>query len=112
MKGLWHLIHLFFIILLKYYFMKKLTLIICLFCFGFAFSQKEKQDTVQSKFYDLKKDEANSIFYKNLDSAKASKYKMLTKKVPDQKQMKIQKSPAVKPFKIDTLKAVKPKSSK
>ncbi|RRQ45362.1 hypothetical protein [Chryseobacterium sp. SC28] len=72
--------------------MKKVILIIATLSFGLAFSQQkesEKQNTIPTNPYhrldstnssEIKTENDNAAFYKNIDSAKASKYKMLNKK--------------------------------
>ncbi|WP_313599081.1 hypothetical protein [Epilithonimonas vandammei] len=71
--------------------MKKLIPFLSIFAFCFAHSQiknnkntspKIQRDSANKKTEIIKKDQ--SVFYKNVDSAKASKYKMLNKKPAEQ----------------------------
>lgn len=71
---------------LKFKSMKKLIPFLSIFAFCFAHSQiknnkntspKIQRDSANKKTEIIKKDE--SVFYKNVDSAKASKYKMIIK---------------------------------
>ncbi len=76
---------------LKFKSMKNLIPFLSIFAFCFAHSQiknnkntspKIQQDSANKKTEIIKKDQ--SVFYKNVDSAKASKYKMLNKKPAEQ----------------------------
>ena len=76
---------------LKFKSMKKLIPFLSIFAFCFAHSQiknnkntspKIQRDSASKKIEIIKKDQ--SVFYKNVDSAKASKYKMLNKKPAEQ----------------------------
>ena len=76
---------------LKFESMKKLIPFLSIFAFCFAHSQiknnkntspKIQRDSANKKTEIIKKDQ--SVFYKNVDSAKASKYKMLNKKPAEQ----------------------------
>ena len=96
---------------LKFKSMKKLIPFLSIFVFCFAHSQiknnkntspKIQRDSANKKTETIKKDQ--SVFYKNVDSAKASKYKMLNKKPAEQYYELQQKKP--QQYKIE-----KPKDS-
>ncbi|TDX86516.1 hypothetical protein [Epilithonimonas xixisoli] len=99
--------------------MRKLFLITTLFSFGCLFSQTKKEEKKlkaevlptrplsphisakidTTKVLDLKKEDSNSRFYKNLSDEKASQYKMLKKIIPSYNYQ----TQNVETLKVDTI---------